>query len=144
LSFSRQTTCLAKPSSLAVLLAFLDEASREAGLDGDVSFAIRLAGEEACTNVINHAYRGLEPGPISLQLHCEPGEVHLVVEDRAPLFPPEDAPLPDLSSDWENRREGGLGWHLIRQVMDEVRHEPLAGGGNRLELVKRLASATAN
>jgi serine/threonine-protein kinase RsbW len=144
LSFSRQTSCLATPSSLGTLLAFLDDTCKEAGLDEDISFAIRLAGEEACTNIVNHAYRGLPPGPISLQLRCEPGQVILVVEDRAPLFPPEDAPPPDLTSDWETRREGGLGWHLIRQVMDEVRHAPIAGGGNRLELVKRRATAAVN
>jgi serine/threonine-protein kinase RsbW len=138
LTLSRQTSCLAIPSSLGTLLAFLDDTCQEAMLDDEVRFAVRLAGEEACSNIIDHAYRGVQAGPISLNLRCEEAQVVLVIEDRAPLFAPEDAPSPDLTGDWENRREGGLGWHLIHQVMDEVRHEPVSGGGNRLELVKRL------
>ncbi|MDF2463134.1 MAG: anti-sigma-factor antagonist [Ramlibacter sp.] len=131
-------SCLAIPSSLGTLLAFLDDTCKEAGLDDEAAFAVRLAGEEACTNIINHAYAGVDPGPISLEVRCDSAQVVIRIEDRAPLFSPEDAPPPDLTSDWQSRREGGLGWHLIRQMMDEVRHEPIAGGGNRLELIKRL------
>jgi serine/threonine-protein kinase RsbW len=120
------------------LLAFLEQACQEAGLDEEAAFAVRLAGEEACANIINHAYRGVAPGPISMELRCDGAQVELRIEDRAPVFAPEDAPAPDLTSDAETRRMGGLGWHLIRQMMDEVRHEPRAGGGNRLVLVKRL------
>jgi serine/threonine-protein kinase RsbW len=138
LSFSRQTSCLATPSSLETLLAFLDDACAQAGLDEEVRFAVRLAGEEACSNIIDHAYRGADAGPISLQLRCDGAQVVLVIEDRAPFFSPADAPAPDLSADWENRRMGGLGWHFIHHMMDEVRHERIPGGGNRLELVKRL------
>ena len=144
MSFSRQTSCLATHSSLATLLGFLETACKEAGLDEEAAFAVRLAGDEACSNIIDHAYQGAEPGPISVELRREDAQVVLVIEDRAPFFSPEDAPQPDLSADWENRRLGGLGWHLIHEMMDEVRHERLAGGGNRLELVKRLAAAPTN
>lgn len=138
MNLSRQMSCLAAPSSLGTLLAFLDDTCKNAGLDEETAFALRLAGEEACANIINHAYRGVEPGPIFLDVRCDDHQVLLRIEDRAPLFLPDDAPAPDLTADWQNRREGGLGWHLIRQVMDEVRHEEVAGGGNRLEMIKRL------
>ena len=141
MSFSRQTSCLATPSSLATLLGFLDAACKEALLDEQICFAVRLAGEEACSNIIDHAYRDAGPGPISLELRCDAAQVMLVIEDKAPFFSPADAPSPDLSADWENRRMGGLGWHLIHQMMDEVKHERLPGGGNRLELVKRIGAA---
>jgi serine/threonine-protein kinase RsbW len=143
LDFRRHTSCLATTDHLADLLGFMEQACQEAGLDEEVSFTVRLAAEEACCNVIGHAYAGLEPGPLSLELRVQDDHVTVVVEDRAPVFRPEDAPAPDLSSDWENKRLGGLGWHLIQQLMDEVRHEPAAGGGNRLTLVKRRAAQTA-
>ncbi|WP_298932357.1 ATP-binding protein [uncultured Ramlibacter sp.] len=138
MSLCRQTSCLAVPASLGTLLAFLEATCKEAGLDDEAAFAVRLAGEEACSNIINHAYRGTEPGPILLDVRCDDAQVVLLIEDRAPVFKPADAPPPDLTGDWEQRREGGLGWHLIRQMMDEVRHEQVAGGGNRLQMVKRL------
>ena len=131
-------SCLAIPSNLGAILGFVKDSCTEAGLDEDISFAVRLAGEEACSNIINHAYVGVEPGPISLDLHTESAQVVLVIEDCAPLFSPGAVPDPDLTGDWEHRRMGGLGWHLLTHVMDEVRHQPLTGGGNRLEMVKRL------
>lgn len=131
-------SCLAVPANLGTVLSFVEDTCKEAGLDEEACFAVRLAGEEVCSNVIDHAYEGAEPGPISLQLVREPAQVMLVVEDRAPAFDPVHAPAPDLTADWESRRVGGLGWHLVHQVMDEVRHQALASGGNRLELVKRL------
>ena len=144
MSFSRQTSCLATPSGLATLLGFLDEACKDAGLNEDAAFAVRLAGEEACADIIDHAYKGAAPGPISLEMRCDAARAVLLIEDRAPFFSPADAPAPDLTGDWEHRRMGGLGWHFIHQMMDEVKHERLPGGGNRLELVKRLATAPAN
>lgn len=143
MNLARQISCPGTPASLGTLLDFLDEACKEAGLTDEEAFAVRLAGEEACTNVITHGYRGAEPGPISLEMRCDGAQVMLRIEDRAPFFSPADAPPPDLSADWQTRQEGGLGWHLIGQVMDEIRHQPRAGGGNRLEMVKRLAPRPA-
>jgi anti-sigma regulatory factor (Ser/Thr protein kinase) len=47
-------------------------------------------------------------------------------------------PAPDLAAGWEERDAGGLGWHLVRRLMDEVRHEAPPDGGNRLTLIKHL------
>lgn len=138
MNFSRQMSFVASQANLAEILAFIETACRDAGLEEDAGFAVRLAGEEACCNIIGHAYGAGEPGPVSVGLRRDDERAVLTIEDRAPPFSPDDAPPPDLSADWENRRMGGLGWHLIRQMMDEIRHEPVPGGGNRLELVKRL------
>ena len=104
------------------------------------AFALRLAGEEACTNIIQHAYHGVEPGPITLDVRCDDDQLVMRIEDRAPLFIPADVPPPDLTADWQNRRPGGLGWYLIQQLVDSVEHGPMEGGGNRLEIVKKLHS----
>ncbi len=135
--------CEATPANLAALLAFIDQACQDAGLDEDTRFAVRLAGEEVVCNVIHHAYEGLSPGPVAVQLQRDDARVVLEVEDRAPVFNPDDAPPPDLTGDINTRPIGGLGWHLVRQFMDEVRHEPVAGGGNRLALIKRVQLPSA-
>ena len=64
----------------------------------------------------------------------------VTVADRAPLFDPAGAPAPDLESSWSDRRIGGLGVHMVRQVMDAVRHEPRPGGGNVVTIEKRRQS----
>jgi serine/threonine-protein kinase RsbW len=66
------------------------------------------------------------------------GRAVVTIEDAAPHFDPADAPTPDLDAPLEDRAEGGLGWHLVRQFMDEVIREAVPGGGNMLTLVTHL------
>lgn len=135
---AREITRPARAENLAGLLGFLDAAITGAGLDGATANEVRLAAEEVCSNVIAHAYPDGAAGFVTLRLCREPASVVVTVEDAGIPFDPAAAPAPPLDGDWDQRPLGGLGWHLVRQVMDEVRHEFLAGGGNRVTLVKRL------
>ena len=66
--------------------------------------------------------------------------------DRGRPFDPSYAPAPDLDSDWEDRRIGGLGWFLVRQMVDELLYDSTTdtdGPLNRLTLIKRGAAAGA-
>jgi anti-sigma regulatory factor (Ser/Thr protein kinase) len=64
----------------------------------------------------------------------------VTITDRGRPFSPAQAPSPDLEADWQSRAQGGLGWHLIRRVVDEIDYASGAGGENRLTLVKRRGS----
>jgi serine/threonine-protein kinase RsbW len=128
----------ARREHLPALLAFVQAACARAALTPDDAAAVRLAAEEACTNVVAHAYAGAEPGPVSLRFERDARQVVVTVEDRAAPFDPALVAAPDLTAGWADRELGGLGWHLIRQVMDEVRHEHDPAGGNRLTLVKLI------
>ncbi len=132
---------LATRASLGPLLARTDEAAARAGLDTVGASDLRLAVEEACRNVIEHGYPPGAPGPLRLTIVVHADRIVVVVADGARPFDPGDAPEPDLTAAWRQRRIGGLGWHLIRQVMDAVSHEAMPEGGNRLTLVKRLHPA---
>jgi anti-sigma regulatory factor (Ser/Thr protein kinase) len=63
------------------------------------------------------------------------------VVDRGRPFSPDDAAPPDLDAAWDERPVGGLGWHLVRSVVDEVRYRR-EGSENRLTLIKRLDGST--
>jgi serine/threonine-protein kinase RsbW len=130
----------ARLTDLGALLSFIDGETERHDLPPDAAFAVRLAVEEAFTNVVRHGYADTG-GPIRVSFEVRGGEVAVTIEDEAPLFIPSEAPLPDLESNLEQRAEGGLGWHLIRQLIDEIRHQPGAGGGNTVTLIKRLSSA---
>ena len=127
----------ARPESLAGLLGFLDAAIAGAALDAATASEVRLAAEEVCSNVIAHAYPDGRRGTVTLRFRREAGAVVVTVEDQGIPFDPAATPAPRLGDDWEHRALGGLGWHLVRQVMDEVHHEPLPGGGNRVTLIRR-------
>ena len=132
----------ARPEQLPALLEFIERACAGADLPDDVAFAVRLAAEEACTNVIRHGYRGVAPGPVAVGIARDASRVVVTIEDRGPPFDPADAPAPALDAPAEERPLGGLGWHLIRQVMDEVHHAHDARTGNTLILVKRIPTPT--
>jgi anti-sigma regulatory factor (Ser/Thr protein kinase) len=74
---------------------------------------------------------------VTLRFRREAGAVVVTVEDAGIPFDPAAAVAPRLGDDSKHRALGGLGWHLVRHVIDEVRHEPLPGGGNRVTLIKR-------
>ncbi len=61
----------------------------------------------------------------------------IILRDHGDSFDPASVPEPDLTCDLEDRRVGGLGVYLIRQLMDEVSYERPSGAGNVLVLVKR-------
>jgi len=124
-------------AELPALLDFVDTACAAAG--PDAGFAVRLAVEEVFTNVLAHGYGG--EGPVDVTIDADTTRIRVLVEDEAPPFHPGDAPPPDLASDALEREPGGLGWHLVRQLMDEVRHAPRDGRGNTCTLVKRLPVA---
>lgn len=130
-------SCEGRLESLVPLLEFVDRATADAGLGPEAAFAVRLAVEEVCTNVIAHGYGGGASDPVSLTTSRGPGAFMVTIEDRAPRFDPADAPPPVLDADWDERPIGGVGWHLVRELMDEVRYEPVPAG-NRVTLVKYL------
>jgi anti-anti-sigma factor len=124
-------------ADLAPLAAFLDTAC--AGIDADARADLRLATEEVFANIFKHGYRGLA-GPVDISVSRAPGQVTVLVADQAPAFDPATAPAPDLQLDCAARGVGGLGWHLVHQVVDDVGWERAAGGGNVYRLVKHVAS----
>lgn len=133
---------LSKPATPANLTLFLtlvdvfaDRHSLAAGSRGD----LRLLAEEACTNVVMHAFPGREAGELTLELAYVDGTAQITLVDDGVPFNPADAPRPDLGADWQARREGGVGWHLIRTLSDELEYER-RDDRNHLTLRKRVAA----
>jgi anti-anti-sigma factor len=127
--------------NLRELRQFVKGACETAGLDPEITADLTLAADEVCSNIIEHGYEAGSAGPITLALDVDATEVALTITDRGKPFPPEAAPEPDLESGWETRQIGGLGWHLIRQVVDRYEYATDAEGGNHLKLYKQLAAS---
>ena len=129
---------------LAELVAFVVEAARAAGASDEEQHAIHLAVEEVCLNVMTHGYAGGAGGTVSVAVECRDDALLVRVADEAPPFDPASVPRPRVDAPLEEREPGGLGWHLVREVMDEVRHEPAHPVGNVVTLVKRLGERPAS
>ena len=127
--------------NLPLFLRFIDDFCARIDADADVNYALRLAVEEVCTNLIEYGYAGRPPGPIEVTADRGVDRVILTIRDRAPPFDPASSPSPDLTSDLEHRQPGGLGWYLVKQLIDEVRYAPDPRLGNVLTLVKMTGSS---
>jgi serine/threonine-protein kinase RsbW len=126
--------------NLPRFLRFIDDVCDRIDADEGTKYALRLVVEEVCTNLIVYGYKDRPAGPIEVVAVDDDDRVTLVIQDRAPPFDPTNAPAPDLTSDVEHRRVGGLGWHLVKKMIDEIRYVPGTPSGNVLTLVKRKAA----
>lgn len=133
--------CAARLENLEYFRVFVEQACRKTGGDEAACFALKLAVDEACTNIVLHGYRGQSPGEIAVAFRDEPERMVVTITDRAAPFSPEAIPAPDRAPGWEERPASGLGWHLIQRTMDAVEYRPDAANGNRLVLSKRKRSA---
>ena len=105
------------------------------GWHTDIVEDIVLAIDEACQNIIRHAYHGECDDPITLHIEFKHNALVVVLEDQAPAVSP-DCMNPRA---FDDIRPGGLGCHFMRQVMDTVSISPSpTGQGNMLRMVKRV------
>jgi serine/threonine-protein kinase RsbW len=139
-----------KPQSLTVssdvtnlenIANFVTRAAQQANLDEQDVFAVQLAVDEACTNIIEHAYAGTS-GDIYLTCEVEPGQCVITIRDKGQPFDPEAVPLPDLAGNLEDRQVGGLGLYFMRKLMDEVHFSFDPEEGNQVIMIKRASQVT--
>ncbi|CAN5797251.1 hypothetical protein BH23DEI1_BH23DEI1_22920 [soil metagenome] len=134
---------LTKPASsdnLALFLSLVDVLAQRHDLPVEHVGDLRLLAEEACINVVLHAFDEGAPGEMTLQVGFEDGVVEIVIEDDGRPFDPEATPRPALDAQWRDREVGGLGWHLIRRLADDLEYRRI-DDRNRLTLRKRVPVA---
>jgi len=123
-------------ANLKTIIKFVTEAARKANFDEKDVFAVQMAVDEACTNIIVHAYADA-PGDIHLTCGVKSGECTITIRDHGRSFDPGSVPPPDLTGDLEERRVGGLGLHFMRELMDELHFSFDPVEGNQVVMVKR-------
>lgn len=99
---------------------------------------LQLAIEEALVNVISYAYPAGETGEIELSMLKIDGSIVIEISDRGIAFDPTQVADVDISASAEERGIGGLGIHLLKNLMDEVTYAR-QGAFNRLTLKKKIA-----
>ena len=126
----------ARLESVRPLADTLDECVRQAQFDDQAAFHCRLALDEACANIIKHSYDNDPQGEIEARIRINPGMCEIRLTDFGKPYDPAHVVPPTVGMPVEDITPGGLGLHLMRTVMDEVRYT--AGpNGNCLVLVKR-------
>jgi serine/threonine-protein kinase RsbW len=126
----------ANPDQLDEIRKFASQAARDAGMDESAVYAVELCMDEACSNVIEHAYEGKNEGEIECTCDLNEKDLTIIIHDHGKSFNPANVPLPDLTADLDSRPIGGLGIFLMKKLMDEVRFESFGESGNVLTLIK--------
>ncbi len=126
----------AKAERLCLIRALVKRTAEVAGCCSELSDRLVLAVNEACMNVIQHAYQGDELGEIVLEMLNNDGKLHFRLVDYANPIDLDAVKPRDL----DDLRPGGLGTHFINEIMDECDMGHLEEGkGNYLEMIKKIS-----
>lgn len=136
------TASLRIPSAtrhLSEVRAFVREHAEAAGFEERTVAAIALAVDEACTNVIEHAYHGHHPepetAPVDIEIETKPDALVVHIRDEGAAFDREAYEHPDLMAFAARRKSGGFGVHIMHRLMDRVEYRT-RGGMNECSLTK--------
>ncbi|MHC4414530.1 MAG: ATP-binding protein [Planctomycetota bacterium] len=132
-----------QPRFLAAARALVGSIAQRLGFTEIQCGQISLAVDEALCNVITHGYDRRPDGRLWVNLwplEASPPGIKVVIEDRAHQVDPDTIQPRDL----DDIRPGGLGVHIIREVMDEVTYERRSGPGMRLTMIKHLRPVEDN
>jgi anti-sigma regulatory factor (Ser/Thr protein kinase) len=130
-------TKAAELTSLARFREFIGQACAARNIDAETCYDLKLAADEACTNVITHGYAGMNPGSIILDLEFSPDQVVMRLTDFGHPFEPCEPSAPDVNAALANQPTSGFGLFFIYSTMDAVDYKTREEG-NTLILTKRL------
>lgn len=136
---SRYHICrAAELESLTAFRDLIDRACAEhSAVDQQTCYDLKLAVEEACSNVITHGYAGMNPGSLMLALDFEQEQVRVTITDFGHPFEPCEPAAPDVEASLKDGLSQQFGLYFIYRTMDHIQYET-AEDGNHLTFVKRL------
>lgn len=129
------------PSStenLALIREFVTTVGTQAGLSEKDIAKLELAVDEACANVIEHAYGHDATKEVIVRALYDGDAITFEIEDTGKGFDPTQIEQEELEQLIQKRKDGGLGMRLIKSLMDEVQYEIVPGQKNELRMTKRI------
>lgn len=124
---------MAREDNIPKAIKFVEDIMTSAGFASTEILKAHLAVEEACTNIVHYAYPK-EIGSFCLSSSSKGSHFMVVIEDRGIHFDPTQTKGPIRVDNVEKRPIGGLGIHLIKSFMEEVKYE-FVDGKNTLTLI---------
>ena len=134
-------TIESRTDNLLEVREFVLRAAREFGFSEEEASKIVLEVDEACTNVIKHAYQFAPDKQIEIVILPVKDCMQITVIDDGKSFNPSSAKLLDLKQHLSHYRRGGLGIYLMRTLMDKVEYKYAPGKKNEVRLTKYLTAS---
>ena len=133
----RQLTLPNDVKQVPLLAEFIDGICEAAEVDMMLTMQLNLAIEEAVVNVMNYAYPAGTEGTVCIDAQVSNGVLQFVISDSGAPFDPTARAEVDTTLSAEERGIGGLGIHIVRQIMDSIDYKRV-DGRNVLTLGKKL------
>jgi serine/threonine-protein kinase RsbW len=131
-------TVESRTERLSDIREFVAGLARRHGFPEEEVANIVLAVDEACTNIIKHAYQSAPDRPIEVKVSRSGDAFEITILDEGRAFDPEHLHAPDLKDHLSHFRRGGLGVYLMKKLMDQVEYRFQPGAKNEVRLVKHL------
>ena len=131
-------TIKSKTENLSLVRDFISEAARKSGFDEEAINKISLAVDEACTNIIKHAYEFVSTGDIEISVTTTSDAFEVIIADNGKSFKSDSIKVPDMREYLSHFRRGGLGMHLMRTLMDKIVYTSSKRHHNEVHLIKHL------
>ena len=122
------------PAHLKQIRAMMTKMSSAAGLSEKDAGLVVLAVDEACSNIIKHCCQGDPTRSIDITMALDKACLRVTLVDNGTLFNIDSIKPRDI----QDIKPGGLGVHIIREVMDVVEYSHTPEGLNQVRLVKKL------
>ncbi len=133
---------LSRTDYLFEVREFVGEAARAFGFSEEDTANIVLAVDEACTNIIKHAYQYATDKEIEVSIFPQDRSFEIRIYDSGKSFDPSTIRQPDLKEHIGHRKRGGLGVYMMKKLMDKVEYNFHKGKRNEVRLIKYLSSAS--
>lgn len=127
----------ASTEHLAKVRDFVAAHAESIGLSQKDISEIRLAVDEAYTNIIKHAYKNSPTEKVSIEIGSDAKKLWISLMDEGKSFDPNTYSEPDLMQRIKEKKRGGMGVYLIKKVMDQVQYNR-TGKTNEIRMVKKL------
>lgn len=125
--------------SLAEIARFVRQAAADSGLNDFATYMVETAVDEACSNIIEHAYGGEGPGEIEITCQNHTADLTVIIHDWGKTFDPNSVSDPDVNVGLDDLPGHGLGLFFMRKWMDTVDFK-FTDQGNFLTMVKHKES----
>lgn len=125
----------ASTKHLAKVRDFVAKHATEFGFNKQDVADIRLAVDEAYTNIIKHAYKNNEQKTVDIKLEYNSNRFWIILLDTGDAFDPSNYSTPDVRQKIKEKKRGGVGVYLIRKLMDDVEYHT-KGSINEIRMTK--------
>ena len=98
---------------------------------------LKISIDEICSNIVRYAYEGIERGDIQVRIQRRKNLIIITIIDTGVEFDPSTIEAPNLGRHVQERRSGGMGFHLVKKLNDEVLYERV-GNQNVITIRRKI------